>query len=73
VGKETCWDAEGRVCWQWEHRGDGSSLWTQYWPDGRTRSQSVWRGHLAHGPAKLWDQTGSLVSQREFKDGVLLA
>jgi hypothetical protein len=73
VGKETYWDADGRVCWQWERRDDGSSVWTQYWPNGRMKSQSTWLGHLADGAATLWDHTGQIVSRREFKDGVLLA
>jgi formylglycine-generating enzyme required for sulfatase activity len=71
IGTETYRSADGQVQWQWEHRDDGTSVWTQYWPDGRMKSQSTWRGHLACGPATLWDYTGQLISQHEFQEGTL--
>jgi hypothetical protein len=72
VGQETYWDGEGRMCWQWEHRDDGSSVWTQYWPNSQTQSQSTWRDGLCQGSATLWDPTGQIVSRRQFRDGMLV-
>ena len=45
TGTETYWSPEGVKQWEWQHRPDGSSDWTTYWPDGSKRSESTWRNH----------------------------
>ena len=69
VGHETYWSEDGSMQWMWDHRPDGTSLWTQYWPNGRKRAESLWRGVMCHGPATLWDKEGRRISVKEFRNG----
>ncbi len=45
VGRETIWTEQGIKQEEWNHREDGVSEWTTYWPDGSKRSESHWRNH----------------------------
>lgn len=69
TGEETLWRTDGTVEWQWEHRKDGVSVWTQFWPSGRKRSESQWRGKFADGVAVLWDADGQEMSRIQFSGG----
>ena len=69
VGAETHWSPDGETVWAWEHAVDGTSLWTQYWPDGRKKAQSTWRNFMADGEARRWDRSGQLVSETSFESG----
>ncbi len=71
IGVEKAFDIEGRLDWQREHRADGTHLWTRWWPNGRLRSISSWRGPLAHGRARTWSDGGKLMSDVVFVEGVL--
>jgi antitoxin component YwqK of YwqJK toxin-antitoxin module len=53
----------------WEHREDGASVWTQWWPNGRKRSESTWRDGRCEGPASVWDRRGELVTAKTFSGG----
>lgn len=44
---------------------------TQFWDNGAKKSESTWRGFKADGPARRWDREGKLISEVEFKDGLL--
>jgi antitoxin component YwqK of YwqJK toxin-antitoxin module len=68
-GAETLWRPDRSVLWQWEHRPDGTSVWTQFWEDGTKKSVSTWRDHKANGPAQCWDRSGKLISETTFSDG----
>jgi antitoxin component YwqK of YwqJK toxin-antitoxin module len=57
--------------WQWHHRDDGTSLWTQHWPNGKKKAESTWRNFKCHGTATLWDQSGSVISEKQFVDGIM--
>jgi antitoxin component YwqK of YwqJK toxin-antitoxin module len=72
TGVETHWDEAGRVVWSWDHRPDGTSVWTQYRADGTKRRESTWRGMRCHGPARAWDRAGRLEAEHTFKDGVMI-
>lgn len=71
-GRESHWDAQGRLIWQWEHRADGTSAWTQFRPDGSKRRESTWRGLRCHGPAREWDAAGRITAEHVFNDGELI-
>ena len=34
IGSEMFWSPGGEKLWTWEHREDGTSLWTGWWPNG---------------------------------------
>ncbi|MHC4155675.1 MAG: toxin-antitoxin system YwqK family antitoxin, partial [Planctomycetota bacterium] len=68
---ETHWAPDGTMKWQWHHRDDGTSLWTQYWPNGKKKAESTWRNFKCHGTATLWDQSGSVISEKQFVDGIM--
>lgn len=68
-GLERFWNGSGRLLWQWERHGDGSAVWTRFWPNGRKRTESAWRGGRAEGVAREWDRDGRLVAQIEFAGG----
>jgi len=69
IGKETFWAADGSVKWTWQHKDDGSSVWTQYWPNGNKKAMSNWRNSKCEGTAIVWDRDGSQVSRMAFRKG----
>jgi hypothetical protein len=71
IGGETWYSADGRIRWHWEHRSDGTSVWTQFWDNGNKKAESSWRGPVANGEARRWDQRGRLDSTVEFMEGRL--
>lgn len=71
IGIETYWSPQGCKIWQWNHRASGESVWTHYWPSGRKRQQSEWNNNVANGPAILWDKSGHVTGQYEFKNGII--
>jgi antitoxin component YwqK of YwqJK toxin-antitoxin module len=66
---ETFWDESGRIKWTWKHNNDGTSIWTQYWPNSNKRSESSWYNFRAEGSAKRWDLSGNLISEKIFSSG----
>ena len=63
VRTETYYRADGSRSWQWAHREDGTSIWTQWYSSGTKKAESVWQDCHAHGPAKTWDSAGSPLPQ----------
>jgi formylglycine-generating enzyme required for sulfatase activity len=60
TGIETYWSPEGKKEWEWNHREDGTSEWTTWWPDGSKRSESHWKNHrLVEGTDKLFGRASS--------------
>lgn len=69
IGAETLWRTDGTVDWTWQRRDDGVSVWTQFWPNGRKKAESQWRGRIADGLATGWDASGKEVSRAQFTAG----
>lgn len=69
VGTETLWRKDGSVEWEWQHGNDGVGTWTQYWPGGRKKAESHWRGRVADGSATVWDREGNEVGRARFDHG----
>jgi hypothetical protein len=67
--QETFWDPHGLKVWEKFHKVNGTSVWTQYWPNGKKKAQSTWRGYKAEGPAMRWDSKGNLISDLGFYNG----
>ena len=86
TGEEIFWSSSGDKIWAWErHLKNNTATWTQFWPNGKKKSESHWNtnpqardlkrnffGLVADGPAKQWDQDGSLKFSGNFSDGLLL-
>lgn len=70
VGQETYWSPEGVRLWSWEHRPDGTSIWTHWWPNGSKKTESTWRNFQCEGMATQWDQAGQVVRQVKFEHGM---
>ena len=71
TGQETLYRVDGCIAWQWEHNeNSGTSVWTQYWPNGQKKAQSCWKGKAADGPACRWDVRGKEISRTKFSGGV---
>ncbi len=51
TGSETYWLPSGQKAWAWDHQPDGTSVWTQYWENGRTKAISTWRHGVCSGVA----------------------
>jgi hypothetical protein len=86
TGEESFWSADGKKLWIWNfdlkhHR----ATWTQFWPDGKKKLESNWNtqpvardlsrschGMVADGPAKRWNEDGSLKISGSFSGGLLL-
>ncbi len=71
IGMETYWSPQGRKIWQWDHHANSESVWTHYWPNGQMKQQSEWRKDVANGPATLWNKSGQVTGQYEFKNGII--
>jgi hypothetical protein len=69
VGAETYRSRDGKKKWTWEHKEDGSSLWTQYWPNGRKKAESTWKDFSCEGISTVWDRNGEIISRYEFANG----
>ena len=72
TGSEIYRSRDGKKLWQWEHNGDGSSVWTQYYPNGKKKSESTWKEHKCEGVATLWDNEGKVIKESKFKKGLLV-
>jgi formylglycine-generating enzyme required for sulfatase activity len=73
AGSETLWRDDGSLRWRWEHRADGTSIWTQFWDNGAKRAESTWKNFRAEGPAALWSPDGQVVSKHVFQAGALVS
>ncbi len=87
TGTETFWAATGIKQWSWLHDlKNNRAYWTQFWPNGRKKSQSAWStrprardlnrtffGLVADGPAVQWDENGRVISAVRFSHGVYQA
>lgn len=72
TGRESFWLPGEVLMWSRDHRPDGVSVWTQYWPGGQKRVESSWRGFKAEGVATQWTRQGKVRRQVTFKDGALV-
>jgi len=86
IGAETFWSADGKKLWNWEHDlKNNRSVWTQYWPNGKKKSESTWNTHpqardlkrsffglVAEGPAKQWSEDGGITFSGVFSNGLLV-
>jgi hypothetical protein len=72
TGAETFWSSAGRKREEWQHRPDGASTWTQFWPSGAKRAESSWKDFKADGEATLWDESGKVIGKRRFDRGRLV-
>jgi antitoxin component YwqK of YwqJK toxin-antitoxin module len=70
VGRESFWREDGTLLWSWDHRSDGTHVWTRYWPNGKKRTESTWRDLRAQGTATAWDSSGKELQRVTFIDGV---
>jgi hypothetical protein len=70
TGIEKFFDAAGVLLWTRDHRDDGSTVWTNLWPNGKARTKSTWRDMHAEGVAVLSDPSGKEVYRVEFKRGI---
>ena len=86
TGQETYWSKYGDIEWMWQRDlKKKQGIWTQYWPNGNKKVESVWNikpeardlkrefnGYVADGPSKHWDENGNLVETYQFKNGILV-
>jgi hypothetical protein len=83
-GIETLWESDGTRIWRWNHDlANNASTWTHWWTNGQKRLESEWntnpvardlpvrhfRGLVAHGTAKHWNETGQLTEVYTFFNG----
>ena len=71
IGVETYWSRNGSVLWTREYFNE-HSVWTQFWNNGKKKSQSEWKGLTCDGTGRKWDRSGRLVWEGHFADGELL-
>ena len=86
TGTETFWSADAKKLWSWKHDlKNNRSVWTQFWPNGRKKSESTWNtkpeardlkrsffGLVAEGPAKQWNPDGGITFSGAFSNGLLV-
>jgi formylglycine-generating enzyme required for sulfatase activity len=71
TGRETYWLPDGKIAWMWEHRADGRSVWTQYWPNGKKKHESEWKDGKCVGTATSYKLSGEEEAKYTFQDGFL--
>jgi hypothetical protein len=69
VGSEQYWDQDGNELQQCQHGLDGTTIRTQYWPNGQKKSESTWRNFRLDGVARRWNRSGQLISEVRFVNG----
>jgi hypothetical protein len=86
TGTETFWSADAKKLWSWKHDlKNNRSVWTQFWPNGKKKSESTWNTHpqardlkrnffglVAEGPAQQWTEDGALKFSGRFSNGLLV-
>jgi len=86
TGTETFWSADAKKLWNWKHDlKNNRSVWTQFWPNGKKKSESTWNTHpqardlkrnffglVAEGPAQQWTEDGALKFSGKFSNGLLV-
>ncbi len=86
TGEEIFWSPNGDKIWTWERQlNDNRGVWTQFWPNGKKKFESVWNtkpeardlkrsffGLVAEGPAKQWGENGALSFSGSFSSGLLV-
>jgi len=86
TGTETFWSADAKKLWSWKHDlKNNRSVWTQFWPNGKKKSESTWNTHpqardlkrsffglIAEGPAQQWTEDGTLKFSGRFSNGLLV-
>jgi len=70
IGLEKFYDAQSTLIWSRDHRDDGSTVWTTFWPDGKIRTKSNWRDSHAESTAVLNDPSGHEIYRVEFERGL---
>ena len=84
TGDETFWSPDGNKIWSWSHDLENNrAVWTQFWPNGKTKSESAWNtkptardlkrsffGLVADGPAYQLDENGAQTHASLFTNGV---
>ncbi len=66
VGDERFWSGDGGLRWTANHRADGTTMWTRFWPNGAKRTESTWRDLEAVGTATAWDASGRETARATF-------
>ena len=83
TGEESFWSPDGKRVWSWSHDlRNHRSVWTQYWPNGRKKLESIWNtrpvardlprsffGYVANGPVLRWSAEGALEFRGSFRNG----
>lgn len=84
TGDEVFCSPQGTKLWTWTHDlNANTSVWTQYWPNGRYKSRSEWNtfpvardldrhfyGYVANGPACQWAEDGTPLRAVSFVNGL---
>jgi formylglycine-generating enzyme required for sulfatase activity len=68
-GREEYFQPDGSRQWKRDYQKDGAMVWTSYWPNGKKKSESRWRGDWAQGVTTDWNAAGRVLRKIEFKDG----
>jgi uncharacterized repeat protein (TIGR02543 family) len=84
TGVETYWGSDGIRIYSWNHDpANNVSVWTHWWRNGQKRLESQWktnpaardlpsrnfRGMVAHGTARHWNESGQQTAVYTFLDG----
>jgi antitoxin component YwqK of YwqJK toxin-antitoxin module len=58
--------------WEWQRDAEGNGTWTQYWPNGKKKSESTWHDGRCTGQAQSWLPSGQIAHTYEFREGMLV-
>lgn len=66
VGSETVWSATVTKLWERQNRDDGTTVWTQFWSNGKKKHESTWRDGRAVARATAWSPSGAVTGTWEL-------
>jgi antitoxin component YwqK of YwqJK toxin-antitoxin module len=71
TGTEKYYSKNGKLIWKRSFK-DNDFTWTQYWENGKIKSESYWKNKKCNGIAKRWDNNGVLISNVKFNNGKII-
>ena len=72
TGTETYLRADGSVQWQRVYSPEGRCTWTQFWPNSKKKSESIWINGACEGKALRWTKDGAVISSVRFIAGQIV-
>ncbi len=69
VGTEKYFSQSEKILWEKNYEKPDEFTWTQYWRNGKIKSESHWRKFICNGVARIFDSNGVIIKETVFNKG----